>query len=227
MRLDKQLNQLNPLISNAQLISNASALRGRVMRFFVGTVTFLGGLVFGLGFYWILIAVAPFLLLFTPIIAISSAVFWLWRRRPLALRRPRALIVEDDPDMGSLMKSALSRIGFEPELVTETGVAHRRISFGESDLIFLDWKLAGGTTGDRVLEESSRLIGIFPSLKESFRSRRRPVVTYSSLFSHEIDMPKSDYFEHIGHWHKSMPLSEFKRRAGRLLTPEMSEIVNV
>lgn len=191
------------------------------MKFFIGIFTFLWGVAFGLGLYWLLIAAAPLFLLLSPVIAIPLAVFQLLRR-PLVVRRPRALIVEDDPDMGSLMKSVLSRIGFEPELVTETGVAHRRISFGENDLIFLDWKLAGGTTADRVLEESSRLIGIFPSLKENFRSRRRPVVTYSSLRSDEIAMPKLDYFEHVDHWHKSIPISEFTRRAGRLLTPEVS-----
>lgn len=191
------------------------------MKFFMGIFTFLWGMAFGLGLYWIVIAAAPVLLLLAPFVAVPLIVFQLWRR-PLVFRKPKALIVEDDPDMGSIIKSALGRIGFEPELVTETGVAHRRISFGENDLIFLDWKLAGGTTADRVLEDSSRLIGIFPGLKESFLARRRQIVTYSSLPSHEIAMPQSEYFEHVDHWHKSIPISEFMRRAGRLLSPELS-----
>ena len=96
-------------------------------------------------------------------------------------------------------------------------MAHRRIGFGDADVVFLDWMLADDLTGDHVIRRANRLINYFPDLQSKFHDNPVKVVTFSTLEQNEITMPPSQYIQYHDHWHKSISHGEFEKRAHDLI----------
>jgi CheY-like chemotaxis protein len=132
---------------------------------------------------------------------------------------PKVLIVDDDVDLALAMQAALRQFGCQTEVATTHEDLHHKISFGDMDLILLDWMLDDHTTADNVVEKSVRLINTFSDLRHRFSESRPRVVTYSALDAKDIVMPQSskEYFEHLDHWQKPLPFIEVLERAGGLI----------
>jgi DNA-binding response OmpR family regulator len=84
---------------------------------------------------------------------------------------PSLLIVEDDPDLSSILKSYFSYKRYRVETVSKGGRALDAIRSTEPDVLFLDWRLPG-KTGAEVLREA-RAAGIdAPAIMISVHSER-------------------------------------------------------
>jgi DNA-binding response OmpR family regulator len=56
----------------------------------------------------------------------------------------RLLVVEDEPDLGALLRSALARTGFAADLVTGLAAAHEHLAAADYDVMVLDLGLSDG-----------------------------------------------------------------------------------
>lgn len=118
-------------------------------------------------------------------------------------RKPKVWIVDDDRDMAVLMQNGLMRLGINANVITDVRDLHRRMSFERADYILLDWMLSSDLTAAMVMEKAIRLISTFSDLKHEFEEQPPQVMTYSVLAEHQIQVPKSQFFDHVGHLEKS------------------------
>lgn len=138
---------------------------------------------------------------------------------------PRVLIIDDDEDIANLMDEALRRLGCETEIVLQYEDLYRKIAFSDAEFIFLDWKLNNNVTADSVMQKTTKLIDRFSDLQKKFSENRPHIITHSILDRNEITLPKSGrcYFDHLDHWQKPLPFSEFMQRMADVLLQQQWE----
>lgn len=139
------------------------------------------------------------------------------------VKKPKVWIVDDDTDMALLMQDGLKRCGITANVITDTHDLHRKLSFDRADFILLDWMLSTELTADMVMNKAIRLINSFTDLKTEFKERPPQVVTYSVLEKSQINVPRSQYFEHVEHLEKSIPREDVLHRFSEIIQNTMNE----
>lgn len=119
------------------------------------------------------------------------------------VNKPKVWIVDDDEDLALVMQASLKKMGIQSNVITNASSLHRKIILDHADYILLDWMLSSNLTADMVMKKAIRLINSASYFKTEFTQQPAHVVTYSSLAEDEITVPKSDFFEHMGHLEKS------------------------
>jgi len=131
---------------------------------------------------------------------------------------PRALIVDDDIDIATALRDALTKLGWETQIATKHEDLHRTIVDSRVDYILLDWRLNNDVTADSVVAKATRLIGTFSDLRNKFKECRPRIVTYSALPRQQIKLPDDarEFFDYLDHWQKPMSFPEMMARAADL-----------
>lgn len=146
-----------------------------------------------------------------------------WTDWKSIVKKPKVWIVDDDEDMAVLMQDGLKRLGIAASVITDTRDLHRKMTFDKADFILLDWMLSTELTADMVMEKAIRLINSFAELKTEFKERPPQVVTFSVLEKSKINVPASQYFEHVEHLEKSSPREDVLHRFSELIQNTMHE----
>ncbi|MGE0525496.1 MAG: hypothetical protein AB7G93_00070 [Bdellovibrionales bacterium] len=133
-------------------------------------------------------------------------------------RVPIVTIMDDDLDTALAAELLFKQLGCQTRVVGEPAEMPRKLSFEETDLIVLDWKLGETVRGSDVIERANRLIDAFSDLRGRFGQTRPKIVTHSVLGVNEIQMPPSGYFHHLDHWQKPLPFAELVARGTNALT---------
>ncbi len=198
----------------------------------------IGGTLAGVGSFFLI----PLIALLLPVLAVPCLVYAgytkLYSRQevePLAEisedwldwksigKKPKVWIVDDDEDMALLMQDGLKRFGITANVITDTHDLHRKLSFDRADFILLDWMLSTDLTADMVMKKAIRLINSISKLKTEFKEQPPQVVTYSTLEKNQINVPSSQYFEHVEHLEKSIPREDVLYRFSELIQNTMHE----
>ncbi|MBC85877.1 MAG: hypothetical protein CL677_01765 [Bdellovibrionaceae bacterium] len=133
-----------------------------------------------------------------------------------SLKAAKVLIVDDDVDSMLWVDEIFRKFGCQTDFAIEAKDATKKISSCKADIIILDWML-NESTGREVIEKSLRTISKFEDLQEKFCLKKPKIVTYSGIKSRELNIPRSDYFEHIDHWSKPMKYDDIANRTSDLL----------
>lgn len=137
-----------------------------------------------------------------------------WNR---LVKKPKVWIVDDDEDLALVMQASLKKMGIHANVITNASNLHRKIISDRADYILLDWMLNSNLTADMVMKKAIRLINSASYFKDDFANDPAHVVTYSSLAEDEINVPKSVFFEHMGHLEKSTPRHEVLKKFSELV----------
>lgn len=131
-------------------------------------------------------------------------------------RVPTVLIVDDDIDTAEATASVFRQMGCKT-LVSSGEDTERTIAFGDVDFIVLDWILGETKRGSQIVEKAAKIIQNISDLRDKFHRSRPKVVTYSVLRSSQIELPESEYFNHVDHWQKPIRRDELAIRTSELL----------
>jgi CheY-like chemotaxis protein len=175
------------------------------------TFFILGGILSGLGLYYLLMASV----LISPLMFLAGSLAWLLYsalemidaqniRAP-----PRVLIVEDDFEMAVAEQMAFRQLGCEALIATDVDKARELLSENNTDIIILDWMLPNNVVAGDLIEE---LRG-----RQKNHAHVPKVVTCSSLSLEQINFPYSEHYDYFDHWQKPLTFSDLKNRSSELV----------
>lgn len=130
---------------------------------------------------------------------------------------PTVLIVEDDVDVAMATESIFKQLGCKTILSDGHDGASHKMSFQDVDFIVLDWMLGDNLFADQLVKKSTRIIDAFKDLRSRFQHQHAKVITYSALDRSKVNLPQTEYFDHLDHWQKPVNYSELTKRASELL----------
>ncbi|MBC7753625.1 MAG: hypothetical protein H7Z71_05255 [Moraxellaceae bacterium] len=133
------------------------------------------------------------------------------------VKSPTVLIVEDDPDVAMATESIFKQLGCKTILSDGHDGASHKMSFQDVDFIVLDWMLGDNLSADQLVKKSTRIIDAYKDLRSKFHNQHAKVITYSALDRSKVQLPQSDYFDHLDHWQKPVNYTELTKRASDLL----------
>ena len=133
------------------------------------------------------------------------------------VKSPTVLIVEDDPDVAMATESIFKQLGCKTILSDGHDGASHKMSFQDVDFIVLDWMLGDNLSADQLVKKSTRIIDAYKDLRSKFHNQHAKVITYSALDRSKVQLPESDYFDHLDHWQKPVNYTELTKRASDLL----------
>lgn len=133
------------------------------------------------------------------------------------IHAPTVLIVEDDPDVAIATESIFKQLGCKTILSDGHDGASHKMSFHDVDFIVLDWMLGDNLSADQLVKKSTRIIDAYKDLRSKFHNQHAKVITYSALDRSKVQLPESEYFDHLDHWQKPVNYTELTKRASDLL----------
>lgn len=120
----------------------------------------------------------------------------------------KVLMIEDDPDMSSIMKRALKdNYGCVVDVAHDPFEAINFIVEKFYDLIILDWQLPG-LNGAETLVEAEKGLRFEPSIPIQWDRSKAPVVIFSSSKKSECPPRRTKHFNYTGFISKAQPLSD-------------------
>ncbi|MCB1179474.1 MAG: hypothetical protein KDK36_17975, partial [Leptospiraceae bacterium] len=130
--------------------------------------------------------------------------------------KANVLVVDDDVDSLIPIEQTLQNLSCTTYYAIDSKDASRKLLSDKLDLVILDWMVCDDT-GAKIIENSIKKIERFNDLKEKIVLKKPKIITYSSLNEDKVKIPKSDYFEHVGHWTKPMNYKEIVQKASYVL----------
>ncbi len=124
----------------------------------------------------------------------------------------KALIVEDDLELGILLDAALKKYSWETQLATSFNEAKAQMASFRPDLVILDWYLDNKHLGGELLsyyEEKARNLNL--STIEPLQ-----IVTCSGAAKTLLHVPDGCSYNHAEHWEKPFTASELFRRVSEI-----------
>jgi len=127
---------------------------------------------------------------------------------PRSKKKPRILLVDDDMDMGEVIKNSLKfRYNCNVDLVSDPFEAMNTMTDRFYDLIILDWRLPA-LTGGQTLKELEKGFYFEPGLPSQWdRGQRVPVIIFSAAERAQCPLDKTKHFDCVGFVSKRQPLT--------------------
>lgn len=143
----------------------------------------------------------------------------------------KVLMIEDDPDMSSVMSRSLrEKYGCIVDVAHDPFEAINFIVEKFYDLIILDWQLPG-LNGAETLVEAEKGLRFEPSIPIQWDRSKAPVVIFSSSKKSDCPPRRTKHFNYTGFISKTQPLNEIINLFGEYITDKQnmtssSSIVN-
>ena len=122
---------------------------------------------------------------------------------------PKVLIVDDNPFSIKLIQSCLRQQGCKTNVVTKGSEAVREITRNAYDLVVLDWRMPE-LNGAETLVCAQDIISYDSTFRSPWVTNQIPVITYSGEDRDQMNFPKCENFELMGHISKSSTFAQLK-----------------
>lgn len=123
-------------------------------------------------------------------------------------RPKRILLIEDDPDMSSLLQHALgNKYSCRIDIAADPFEAMNMMTEKFYNLIILDWNLPA-FDGGQTLMKAEQVMALEPMLPGQWDSQEVPVVVLSASSKTKCPLQKSKHFHYAGFVSKAQPLKK-------------------
>ncbi|MBC7419691.1 MAG: response regulator [Bdellovibrio sp.] len=132
----------------------------------------------------------------------------------------RILMIEDDPDMSSLISRSLKqKYSCTIDIAQDPFEAMNFMTEKFYDLIILDWQLPA-LNGAETLVQAEKGLRLEPALPIQWDRQRVPVVIFSSSKKNECTPRKTKHFNYVGFVSKAQPLGSILESFGSYMEDE-------
>jgi len=125
----------------------------------------------------------------------------------LPRRKPRVLIVEDDPDSLTLISRVFQKFNCEIYQSTSVDEAYLHINHNIPDVIVLDWTL-NEDSGQDFIKLCEQKIERFHDMHQNFSFVQPKIITFTGKKNFQLKINDNNYFEHFDHWPKPFKYNE-------------------
>lgn len=132
----------------------------------------------------------------------------MYRRKGLASKVKRILLIEDDADMADVIQLRLKKTySCRVDVAADPFEAMNKMIEGYYDLIILDWNLPV-LNGEETLLRADQAMAYEPALPIEWDKNEVPVVVFSSTAKEECKLRKTKHFNYVGYVSKAQPLNK-------------------
>ncbi len=132
----------------------------------------------------------------------------MYRRKGLASKVKRILLIEDDLDMASVIQLRLKKMySCQVDIASDPFEAMNKMIEGYYDLIILDWNLPV-LNGEETLMRADQAMAYEPGLPIEWDKNEVPVVVFSSTAKDDCKVRKTKHFNYVGYISKAQPLNK-------------------
>lgn len=133
---------------------------------------------------------------------------------PRAKKKPRVLLIDDDMEMGEIVKNSLKfRFNCRVDVASDPFEAMNTMTENFYDLIILDWRLPA-LTGGQTLKELEKGFYFEPGLPVQWDRQRVPVIVFSAAEKAQCQLEKTKHFDCVGFISKKQSLNSIVESFG-------------
>jgi len=131
-------------------------------------------------------------------------------------RKPRILIIDDDPASVATLKLSFQKQGCEVHVANSGYEGLDELTHERYDLLVIDW-IMPGMDGVETIRKIDKLVSGDPHLDDFWQRRPLAVITYSGFVFPWHELPKTTHFHFLEHWHKPINYKQLKLLTSMLL----------
>lgn len=134
---------------------------------------------------------------------------------PRTKKKPRVLLIDDDLDMGEIVKNSLKfRYNCRVDIASDPFEAMNTMTENFYDLIILDWRLPA-LNGGQTLKELEKGFYFEPALPIQWDKQRVPVIVFSAGDKAQCTLERTKHFDCVGFISKRQPLNAIVEAFGQ------------